>query len=166
MLCVLAVAIGLGAYALGFHKKFTPEPRQAPEVAFASIKGETIALNSLRGKVVLINFWATDCAVCVKEMPAIAATYEKFQARGFETIAVAMRHDPPNYVLAYAEKNRLPFKVVFDPIGAHAKAFGDVRLTPTSFLIDKRGAIVWQIQGEPDFGTLHALLEKKLSEKI
>ena len=158
MLCVLAVAMGLGVYALLFHKSVTPD------ATFASIKGETILLSSLRGKVVLVNFWATDCAVCVKEMPAITATYDKFRARGFETIAVAMRHDPPNYVLAYAEKNALPFKVVFDPIGAHAKAFGNVKLTPTTFVIDKRGAIVSRIQGEPDFSKLHELIEKKLAE--
>ena len=160
MLCVLAVAIAVGVYALGFYKTVTPD------VTFASIQGETIALNSLRGKVVLVNFWATDCAVCVKEMPAITATYEKFRARGFETIAVAMRHDPPNYVLAYAAKNALPFKVVFDPVGAHAKAFGDVKLTPTSFLIDRRGAIVWRVQGEPDFAALHTLIDAKLSEVL
>ena len=158
MLCVLAVAIALVAYVSFIHKSLTPD------VTFASIKGERITIADLRGKVVLVNFWATDCAVCVKEMPAITATYEKFSARGFETIAVAMRHDPPNYVLAYAEKNALPFKVVFDPIGAHAKAFGDVKLTPTTFVIDKRGAIVSRIQGEPDFSKLHELIEKKLAE--
>ncbi len=160
MLCVAAVAIALGVYAMVFHK--TP----APDAAFASIKGETVTLSELRGKVVLVNFWATDCAVCVKEMPAITATYEKFRARGFEIIAVAMRHDPPNYVLAYAEKNALPFKVVFDPVGAHAKAFGNVKLTPTMFVIDRHGNIVSRIQGAPDFARLHALLEATLSEKL
>ena len=159
MLCVAAVAIALGVYAMVFHK--TP----APDAAFASIKGETIVLSELRGKVVLVNFWATDCAVCVKEMPAITATYEEFRARGFETIAVAMRHDPPNYVLAYAEKNALPFKVAFDPVGAHAKAFGDVKLTPTMFVVDRRGDIVSRIQGAPDFGKLRQLVEKLLEER-
>ena len=163
MLCVLAAAIAVGVFAPGFYKTVTTA---APEATFASIKGETIVLSRLRGKVVLVNFWATDCAVCVKEMPAIIATYEKFHARGFETIAVAMRHDPPNYVLAYAEKNALPFNVVFGPVGAHAKAFGDVKLTPSTFVIDKRGNVVTRIQGEPDFGKLHALLETKLNEKI
>ena len=163
MLCALAAAIAVGVFAPDFYKTVTSA---APEATFASIKGETISLSGLRGKVVLVNFWATDCAVCVKEMPAIVATHEKFRARGFETIAVAMRHDPPNYVLAYAEKNALPFTVVFDPVGAHAKAFGDVKLTPTTFVIDKRGNVVRRIQGEPDFGKLHALLEEKLNEKI
>ena len=140
--------------------------RPAPPVAFATIKGEKIAMSSLRGKVVLVNFWATDCAVCLKEMPELVAMHQKFQARGFETVAVAMRYDPPIRVVDYAEKTALPFKVAFDPVGEHAKAFGDLTLTPTTFVIDKRGNIVYRVLGEPDFKKLHALLEEKLGEKI
>lgn len=138
--------------------------KPAPMVTFVTIKGEQIAINDLRGKVVLVNFWATDCAVCLKEMPQLVATHQKFHARGFETVAVAMRHDPPIRIVDYAEKNRLPFKVAFDPVGAHAKAFGEVALTPTTFVIDRRGNIVARILGEPDFKKLHELLEKKLAE--
>lgn len=136
----------------------------APAVTFVSIKGEKITTADLRGKVVLVNFWATDCATCIKEMPEVVATYNKYQAQGFETIAVAMRHDPPNYVLNYVEKNKLPFKVALDPLGELARAFGEVKLTPTTFIIDKQGKMVMRILGEPDFAKLHALLEEKLKE--
>lgn len=136
----------------------------APAVTFVSIKGEKITTADLRGKVVLVNFWATDCATCIKEMPEVVATYNKYQAQGFETIAVAMRHDPPNYVLNYVEKNKLPFKVALDPLGELARAFGEVKLTPTTFIIDKQGKLVMRILGEPDFAKLHALLEEKLKE--
>jgi peroxiredoxin len=136
----------------------------APPVTFVSIEGEKISTDSLRGKVVLVNFWATDCVTCIREMPAITATYGKYLDRGFETIAVAMRHDPPNYVLDYVAKNRLPFKVALDPLGELARAFDDVRLTPTTFVIDKRGKIVARILGEPDFAKLHALIERELAE--
>ena len=158
MLVVAAAAIGLLLYNATFNKSITPQ------VTFVSIKGERITVADLRGKVALVNFWATDCAICVKEMPQLVETHQKYQSRGFETIAVAMRHDPPNYVLAYAEKNALPFKVVLDPMGEIAKAFGDVKLTPTTFIIDKRGNVVKKIVGEPDFKKLHELLEKKLAE--
>lgn len=137
---------------------------EAPRVTFVSITGEQISTESLRGRVVLVNFWATDCATCVREMPQITATYNKYRAQGFETIAVAMRHDPPNYVLDFAEKNRLPFKIALDPLGDLAQAFGDVKLTPTTFIIDKQGRLVLRILGEPDFARLHALLEEKLQE--
>ena len=141
-------------------------PVQAPQVTFVSLQGERIASGGLRGKVVLVNFWATDCVICVKEMPEMARTYDRYRERGLEFIAVAMKHDPPNRVIAYAEKNRLPFRVALDPLGELAQAFGDVRFTPTTFVIDKRGRIVSRIQGEPDFARLHEILEQKLEEAI
>ena len=140
------------------------EKKAAPAVTFLTIKGETVPLNALHGKVVLVNFWATDCPICLKEMPQLIATHEKFRSRNYETVAVAMWYDPPNRVVSYAENNVLPFKVAFDPVGEHAKAYGDLTLTPTMFVIDKRGNIVSRIVGEPDFGELQALIEKMLAE--
>jgi peroxiredoxin len=136
----------------------------APAVTFVTLQGEKIGSADLRGKVVLVNFWATDCVTCVKEMPDLTATYRKYRDRGFETIAVAMRHDPPNFVINFAEKNALPFKVALDPMGELARAFGEVKVTPTTFVIDKRGRLVTRILGEPDFARLHALIEQKLGE--
>jgi peroxiredoxin len=136
----------------------------APEVRFTTLQGEALTTAGLRGKVVLVNFWATDCIPCIEEMPRMVETYNKYHAQGFETIAVAMSYDPPNYVLAYAEKNALPFKVALDVSGELAKSFGNVRATPTSFVIDRRGNIVAQYLGEPDVVQLRALLEGKLKE--
>jgi peroxiredoxin len=158
-LVVVAVA-GVAAYARFF------EVEMAPDVVFTSITGERIPAADLRGRVVLVNFWATDCPVCVREMPHLAQTYTRYQSRGLELIAVAMRHDPPNYVLDYVQREALPFKVALDPMGELAKAFGDVRLTPTTFLIDKRGHIVERILGELDFPRLEKLIEQKLTEVI
>lgn len=159
ILLVAAVAAGFVLYSAFFGKT------AAPPVTFVSLQGEKITTADLRGKVVLVNFWATDCPTCIKEMPDIVKTYNKYRAQGFETIAVAMKHDPPNYVLNYTEKNALPFKVALDPQGELARAFGEVKLTPTTFIIDKRGNIVNRILGEPDFARLHALLEEKLKER-
>lgn len=157
---ILAAAIALLLFVI--FARATP----APQVTFVSLQGEQLATAGLKGRVVLINFWATDCPICVKEMPEMARIYERYRERGLEFIAVAMRHDPPNYVIHFTEKNRLPFKVVLDPSGDIAKAFGDVKLTPTTFVIDRRGNIVRKITGEPDFAKLNELLEKKLSEAI
>ena len=139
-------------------------PKAAPEVTFVSLQGERIAARDLRGKVVVVKFWATDCPVCVKEMPDMVRTYARYRDRGLEFIAVAMQHDPPNYVLRYAESNRLPFKVALDPMGELAKAYGDVKTTPTTFVIDKRGNIVSRTQGETNLAKFNALLEQKLKE--
>ncbi len=137
--------------------------RPAPEVIFVTLQGEKITTAGLRGKVAIVNFWATDCVPCRKEMPKLVQTYERYRGQGLELIAVAMRHDPPNYVLQYTERNRLPFKVALDPLGEIARAFGDVRVTPTLVVIDRRGRIVEQVQGEPDFPALHRLLERGLA---
>jgi peroxiredoxin len=166
-----AIIAGVGATALasavvlGLSAPIpTRPPARFPEITITTVKGEQLTGPDLRGKVVLVNFWATSCVTCVKEMPKLVATYRKHRERGFETIAVAMSYDPPNYVLHYAEKNALPFKVALDPVGAAARAFGDVSLTPTTFVIDRRGTIVKRYVGEPDFAELDRLIEGKLAE--
>jgi peroxiredoxin len=136
----------------------------APAVHYTLLDGRTSNLEALRGKVVLVNFWATSCTTCVHEMPQIVATHTKYQPRGYETLAVAMRYDPPAYVVNFAESRKLPFSVAIDNTGAIAKSFGDVQLTPTTYLINKRGEIVKRYVGEPDFNALHALVEKLLAE--
>jgi peroxiredoxin len=134
----------------------------APQASFATLGGEKLALDSLRGKVVLVNFWATSCPGCIREMPDLAKTWQKYHSRGLETIAVAMSYDPPEYVRQFAEKNGLPFTVALDTSGAVAQAFGNVRVTPTTFVIDKQGQIIQQYVGEPDFVQLHALINSAL----
>jgi peroxiredoxin len=136
----------------------------APRFSYTLIDGTPGSSEALRGKVVLVNFWATSCVSCVKEMPALVETHRKYRERGFETLAVAMSYDPPAYVAHFAQSRQLPFGVVIDNTGAIARGFGDVRLTPTTFLIDKRGAIVKRYVGEPDFPALHALVEELLAE--
>ena len=136
----------------------------APDVGYTLLDGSTSTTSQLRGKVVLVNFWATDCAPCVHEMPQIAATHQKFKARGYETLAVAMRDDPPALVIDFAERRQLPFGVVIDNTGAFAKSFDQVRVTPTSVLIDRQGRIVKRFVGELDFVALDALVEKLLAQ--
>jgi len=136
----------------------------APESTFVLLDGSRKTTADFKGKVTLVNFWATSCVTCVAEMPKIVATHDKYQARGYDTLAVAMKYDPPSYVVNYTETRKLPFKVAIDNTGAVAKAWGDVQLTPTTFVVNKRGEIVKQYVGEPDFAALHKLIEKLLAE--
>ena len=96
-------------------------------------------------------------------MPQGPAFYDKFKAKGFDTVAVAMSYDPPAYVVNYAETRKLPFKVAIDNTGAVAKAWGEVKLTPTTYIVDKQGQIVKRYVGEPDFAELHQLIDKLLA---
>ncbi len=155
--------VGAVALALGGAVMATMGSGQAaPQVTFISIKGEKISTASLRGKVVMVNFWATSCATCVKEMPQMVETYNKFKGRGLEFVAVAMKYDPPNYVLNYAETRQLPFTVALDAGGDIAQQFGDVAMTPTTFVIGKDGKILKRYVGEPDFAALEVLLKSSL----
>ena len=156
-----ALAALLLAAALAYS--YFTGPRSVPAVVFTTVTGQLVSTQDLRGKVVLVNFWATDCIPCIEEMPRIAQVYGEFQARGFDTIAVAISYDPPNRVVSYAERNKLPFKVALDVQGEIARRFGDVSFTPTSFLIDRRGAIVRRYVGAPDFIELRSLIEEALT---
>lgn len=135
----------------------------APNVNFTDLQGQKFSTQDLRGKVVMVNFWATSCATCIKEMPEMADTYRKYKDQGLEFVAVAMQYDPPNYVLNYAQTRQLPFKVALDVQGNLAKSFGDVTLTPTTFVIGKDGQIIKRYVGAPKFDQLHGLLDKALA---
>jgi peroxiredoxin len=134
----------------------------APASTFVLLDGSRQSTDDLKGRVVLVNFWATSCTTCVAEMPKLMATYDKFHPQGYETVAVAMSYDPPSYVVNFSETRKLPFKVAIDNTGEIASAWGPVQLTPTSFLIDKHGKIVKRYIGEPDMTELHRLIEELL----
>ena len=152
------IIIGLLAF-LGFS--LTQKP-QAPAINFVTLEGKTIPLSSLHGKMVLVNFWATDCPGCIAEMPGLIQTYNEYKHKGFEVVAVAMSYDGIQQVINYAKNNALPFPVSHDSSGDAAQQFNDVRVTPTSFIIDKQGRIIQKLIGELDFGSLRKLLDKQL----
>ncbi|MCB5191257.1 TlpA family protein disulfide reductase [Methylobacillus arboreus] len=150
--------IGLLAF-LGFS--LTQKP-QAPDINFVTLEGKTIPLSSLQGKLVLVNFWATDCPGCIAEMPGLIQTYQQYKDKGFEVIAVAMSYDGIQQVINYSQNNALPFPVSHDSNGEAAQQFNEVRVTPTSFIIDKQGRIIQKLIGELDFTSLRQLLDKQL----
>jgi thiol-disulfide isomerase/thioredoxin len=162
MLAVAALAVLSTAFVAGLSGCSGAEA--APSSTFVLLDGSKQTTADLKGKVTLVNFWATSCVTCVAEMPKVISTYDKYKTQGYDTIAVAMRYDPPSYVVNYTETRKLPFKVAIDNTGAVAKAWGDVQLTPTTYLVNKRGEIVKQYVGEPDFVALHKLIEKLLAE--
>jgi peroxiredoxin len=151
------LAVGVGVY-------LDSGATTAPPSTFVLLDGSKTSTQDLKGKVTLVNFWATSCTTCVAEMPHIASTYEKYRSRGYDTLAVAMSYDPPAYVVNFAQTRQLPFKVAIDNTGVVAKSWGDVQLTPTSYLVNKRGEIVKTYVGQPDFDELHKLIEKLLAQ--
>lgn len=150
--------------ALGAYVYLDTGRSAAPESTFVLLDGSSQTTADMKGKVTLVNFWATSCTTCVAEMPEIVATYNKYRAKGFDTVAVAMSYDPPAWVLNFAQTRQLPFKVALDNTGEIAQSWGDVKLTPTTYLVDRQGRIVKRYVGEPDFAALHTLIEKLLAK--
>ena len=160
----LIAAVAVVAIAAGLGFALLTRQSAAPEVRFVTLAGQNFTTSELRGKVVLVNFWATSCVTCVEEMPKMVDAWKKFSPRGYDMVAVAMSYDHPNLVAEFTQKRGLPFKVALDADGTVAKSFGGVRGTPTTFLLDKRGRIVKQYLGEPDWTEFHALVERALAE--
>ncbi len=138
----VASLIGLGTWYWQ-----TQTVRVAPNAAFKTIKGETLKLAELHGKPILVTFWATDCPGCIEEIPHLVSLHQQYSPNGLKILAVAMHYDPPNRVLAMTESKQLPYAIALDPSGELAQAFGNVQLTPTTFLIDRQGNIVMQKTG-------------------
>ena len=131
-----------------------------------TINGESITSEDLLGKVVLINFWATDCSGCIAEMPDLINTFNKYKNKNFELIAVSMFYDPPSRVLSFSKNNNLPFPVVLDLDKKISSQFNEVTLTPTSFLINHEGKIINRITGVINFNEFNTLLEKTIKKSI
>jgi peroxiredoxin len=133
-----------------------------PEISLNIIDGRKIDLHSLKGTPLFVTFWATTCSICVKEMPHLAALYNELGREKLEIIAIAMPYDPPNLVLELTERKNIPYPVALDIHGVAVKAFGDIQLTPTSFLIDQEGNIIEQTIGEVNIEELRKKIESLL----
>lgn len=157
----LLLLLAVGVISFSFYKM--SQKHKIAHAEFTTIKGEKISMQSLKGKVVLINFWATDCRSCVKEMPDLIKTYQQYQNQGLEIIAIAMPYDPPAQVVNYATQKQLPFPVMHDSYAEITQKFGGVEVTPTTYIYNKQGKRIQHAVGLINFDKLHALLNKELS---
>ena len=152
------------ALALAGGLRGTLRTDHAPATPVVLLDGNTRAGAAVAGQVTLVNFWATNCSVCVAEMPQMVQLFNTYRGQGFATVAVAMAYDPPASVIRYSESRQIPFDVVIDNTGSVARAWGGVEATPTSFLVNRHGVIVQRFVGAPNFADLAKSIEKLLSE--
>lgn len=122
---------------------------KAPDFTLRDMQGKAITLSSLRGKVVVLNFWATWCPPCKAEMPSLNRLYRDLKARGLEIIAVSS-DSASSYVKDYLAKTPLDFTIVHDETKAVTKQY-KVFSMPTTFLIDRNGIVVEKFFGEYDW---------------
>ena len=161
----LALVISLGVLAARGHAQVrfaeqapaggtatTPvgERPPAPDFTLSTLSGASLSLAELRGKVVLLNFWATWCVPCRKEMPAIEALYQRYKDRGLEVLAVSLDKGSTSGVESFVKEMGVTYRVALDPSWATARTYG-VRGLPATFLIDRAGNVVMRELGERDW---------------
>ena len=122
----------------------------APDFTLSTLSGTSLSLADLRGKVVLLNFWATWCVPCRKEMPAIEALYQRYKDRGLEVLAISLDKGSATVVGAFVQEMGVTYRVALDPTWATARTYG-VRGLPATFLLDRAGNVVLRELGERDW---------------
>ena len=158
-------ALAVNARAEGeLGSRFTPlEPLQAaPDFSLQDMDEETHTLSDYRGKVVLVNFWATWCPPCRKEMPALEALYKKLGTDDFAVLAVNQWEDPDHVFTYTGDLNVFPsFPILFDPESSVSQDY-NVKGLPTSFIVDRQGRLAYRAVGGRDFD--HPEVEKLILE--
>lgn len=139
----------------------------APPIDLFTSSGQPLSLHHLRGKVVLVNFWATWCEPCVTEMPALQSLRDSLAGDGFEVLAVNYQEGPAR-IDPFVRKLNLTLPIVRDTDGSVAKAWS-ARLFPASYLVDRDGRIRYAVSGPVDWtdpkivSTIRALLSPQPS---
>jgi peroxiredoxin len=144
----IALALALGAHgALASPENMKSlgivemrQPTAAPQVTVPTLAGAPVAMKDLRGKLVLVNFWATWCVPCQWEMPLMDTLYKTYKDRGFVILAISLDQGDPDRVRSFVKDKRLTFPVALDPRQEAARQFGIAAL-PATFLVGPDGFI-------------------------
>jgi peroxiredoxin len=145
-------AMGPGSTSGDEKRPYSPneinklDRQKAPDFTLKDLKGNPVTLSSLRGKVVLLNFWATWCPPCVAEMPQLNQLYKKMGPRGLEIVAVST-DSSIGYPRDFVSKNNIAFRVLYDEDRSAVRLY-KVFSMPTTFLLDKNGVIVEKFFGD------------------
>lgn len=132
-----------------------------PEIVLEGLDGREVALAGYRGKVLLIDFWATWCAPCEESIPHLAKLQDRYGERGFQVIGIALDVGGRKVVAPYAEGLAINYDVLLGDEDA-TRAFGGIPGIPTSFVVDREGQIVRRFVGVVDREDYAAIIEPLL----
>lgn len=124
------------------------------------VGGKSVSLSDYKGKVVLVNFWATWCPPCRQEVPDFVKVQQELRPKGFEIVGISL-DDGPDPVVGFVEEQKVNYAVAMGN-NEIAQQYGGVRAIPTSFLLDREGKIVKQYQGAIDADTLRQAIQPLL----
>ncbi len=165
IILVLLVVVGVGTIVLLQFKDspFSPSRKPllgksvpAPNFTLPGLDGHKVSLADYKGKVVLLNIWATWCAPCVAEMPSMEKLYQELKDEGFELLAVSVDETGTEAVAPFMKKHKLGFPVLLDTVG-DIKSLYQVNGIPESFIIDKNGIIIEKVIGPRDWAASGAI---------
>jgi peroxiredoxin len=148
---------------------FSFKKNQLPTLSIQDVYGRQITSADLQNKPVIIEFWATSCVTCIREMPSMIQLHRDFSDKGLRIISIAMQYDKPSNVLEFTQHNQLPMSVVYDHSGQLAKTIpqslglSQIYGTPTVFLIDPQGELSQQYVGNVNFNQIRKNLAQWLN---
>lgn len=149
VLAAVASLSSVPVQAQGYDIRAWPAGQAAPMLLGTDLKGQTWRLADLRGRAVLVNFWASWCAPCLAEMPLIQSLAETYGSDKLVVLAVNFKESGP-VVQRYVQRNSLTLPVLLDPLGTLARAWG-VTVFPTSVLVASDGRVSGLVRGEFDW---------------
>ena len=135
---------------INFNQLKPKEGYLAPKFTLRNLRGNLEGLDDHAGKVIVVNFWATWCAPCVKEMPSFETLYRRFRSQGLTVLAVSLDKDRSAKVQEFVDKYKLSFPVLLDTEGVAEKLYPSFTI-PFTYVIDKQGRVAARIDGPKDW---------------
>jgi thiol-disulfide isomerase/thioredoxin len=164
VLVVVIVLVGASVYLVSSSSSRPPSEwvksvavgDLSPDFELEDTKGNKVSLSDLRGKVVLVNFWATWCPPCIEEMPSMERLNEVVAGDDFVMLAINTEENGPSIVPAFLKKTPYTFPILYDNKGVVQKRYGVFKF-PESFIVNKDGTVAEKIIGPLDWSSLKTI---------
>jgi len=154
ILITAQVVIGIHLYQKG---------QRIPQQQGKTFTGKTIdIINPAEGHLTLVNFWASTCLPCIKELPDFIDLHRAYVDEPFSIVGITMPFDQSDLSLAVLKSFQVPWHNVLDVKGKHVTAFGDIKAVPTTLLLDHEGHTLWKQEGPVNFKQLRQQINKNL----
>jgi peroxiredoxin len=141
----------------------SPGGKPAPSFTLQDLNGKTVSLSDFKGKVVVLDFWATWCPPCVKEIPHFIELHEQYKDKGFAMVGISLDSEGISVVKSFTRKYRVNYPILMTD-GQVDKAYGDITSIPTTFVIDSAGNIRQKYVGYRDKAVFEADIKTLLAE--